>query len=171
MKNVGDCTSMHLSLSSCQRMKVRSSPILGPYQDSPRISCGAFHQLSRHWKGVLLDPRHIVAQICILDPSGMKIMHGVFVSGSNSVMLAHINFMIVCGNSITAICILKQMPRCETLLHMCILQPEFSLRLLYLQKLMAPAQHLHPSEIPMLFHRFQEYANTTVLQVSVKPSP
>jgi hypothetical protein len=43
--------------------------------------------------------------------SGMKITHGVFVVGSNSVLLAPCNFMIERANSITAICMPKQMPR------------------------------------------------------------
>lgn len=43
--------------------------------------------------------------------SGMKTTHGVFVVGSNSVLLAPCNFMIERANSITAICMPKQIPR------------------------------------------------------------
>ena len=55
----------------------------------------------------------------------------------NSVLLAPCNFTIERANSITAICMPKQMARYGILMH--ILQQEFSLRLLCLQNLLAPS--------------------------------
>ena len=60
----------------------------------------------------------------------------------NSVLLAPCNFTIECANSITAICMPKQMARYGILAH--ILQQDFSLGLLCLQNLLAPTHHLHP---------------------------
>jgi hypothetical protein len=82
----------------------------------------------------------------------------------------------------------KQMARYGILMH--ILKQEFSLRLLYLQNLLAPMHHLHPQvqkfvqisilwasgmsqegilclplATPMLFHRHQESAKVTVSQL------
>ena len=122
----------------------------------------------------------------------MKITHGVFVVGSNSVLLAPFNFMIERANSITAICMPKQMPRYGTLFHAHILRPKFSLGLLCLRNLLEPTHHLHPeveysfrslyfgleacleneflclpSVTSMLSHRRQESANETRPHLSV----
>ena len=55
----------------------------------------------------------------------------------NSVLLAPCNFTIECANSITAICMPKQMARYGILAH--ILQQEFYLGFLRLQNLLAPS--------------------------------
>ena len=60
----------------------------------------------------------------------------------NSVLLAPCNFTIERANSITVICMPKQMAGYGILAH--ILQQEFSLRLLCLQNLLARTHHMHP---------------------------
>jgi hypothetical protein len=76
--------------------------------------------------------------------SGMKITHGVFVVGSNSVLLAPCNFMIERANSITAICMPKQMPRYGMLFSRAYFVARIFPWTPLSPKPLAPTHHLHP---------------------------
>ncbi len=56
-------------------------------------------------------PRRMVPPLCVVEPSGMKTTTGVGVAASNSVELASARPSTLRANSITAICMPRQMPR------------------------------------------------------------
>jgi hypothetical protein len=53
----------------------------------------------------------MVPPLCVVEPSGMKTTTGVGVAASNSAELASARPSTLRANSITAICMPRQMPR------------------------------------------------------------